>query len=147
MNFESTLPPEAFKEMQGQFEGLQPVITESKLRELCDTDPVLNRLRENMTVYFDRYAVDVWSMHQFIDTGKFNTEDGAQVFAEMDDARTRLHTALVDSIAILSRALLKSGRDTSWIQELSTGTNLDRASCGAFALLLVYRRYLDTLIN
>ena len=127
------------------FEGLAPAITEQELQTVCEHDPTLIKLLDAMLEYSVRYALDVWSMQEFIHDKKFDTEDGAREFAEMDDARTRLHTTLVDSIAILSRALGKNGLNNEWVRELSNGVGLGRAECGAFALLLTYRRYLDNL--
>lgn len=144
MNFEtSKLPKEAVLEMSRNFEGLQPVISENELHMICEDSPELQSLLVNVFNYSERYAVDVWSMQKFINSGKLETDGGPEEFARIDDARTHLHTTLVDSIAILSRALGKAGRNNEWVRELTNGANLNRASCGAFALLLVYRRYLD----
>lgn len=98
-----------------------------------------------MMDYALRYAHDVWSMQKFVNDGGFSTENGAAQFAEMDIARTRLHNALIDSIAILSRSLGQEGKNNEWVRGLTNGNTLERAKCGNFALLLVYHRYLDTV--
>jgi hypothetical protein len=142
MGLES-LPSEAITEMRSSFEGLEPVISETDLRSLCEGNSELEDLLESMLTYALRYAVDVWNMHTFVNNGGLMAEDGSEKFAEIDSARTRLHNALVDSIAILSRALSKSDKNNEWVRDLSGNSGLERAKCGAFALLLVYRRYLD----
>jgi hypothetical protein len=124
------------------FEGLEPAIDEGELRELCEGDAELESLLESMLEYSVRYAVDVWNMQKFIHEGGFNEDP--EEFKRIDDARTRLHTALVDSIGILSRALTKKEKNNEWVRDLTQGVGLDRAACGAFALLITYRRYLDT---
>ena len=147
MKFESHLPPEAYENMSESFEEARPVISEKELETLCSGNEQLEKLLESMIEYSLRYAEDVWSMHIFVNEGGFDSEDGAEKFAELDAARTILHNALIDSIAILSRNLNKEGKDNSWVQTLADGTSLNRASCGSFALLLVYNRYLDTTGN
>jgi hypothetical protein len=86
-------------------------------------------------------------MQELINNGGLTTDEGVEEFARIDAARTILHTTLVDSIGILSRALGKAGKNNEWVRKLTTGVGLDRASCGAFALLLVYRRYIDNKGN
>lgn len=148
MSFEhSPLPPEAVTEMSKNMEGLEPAISESDLLKISESYPEIKPLIKSLLDYAERYAADVWSMNLFIGSGKFETEDGAREFAEMDDARTRLHSALVDSVGILSRKLVNEGVDNSWVRELTDGHTLSRSSCGAFALLLVYRRYIDNKEN
>lgn len=140
---DSELPTEAYQEMHKNFEGLTPVISEGDLLEIGEHNPEIMPLIDTFLKYAERYANDVWSMHEFVNQGKLETEEGAAEFAEMDTARTRLHNALVDSIAILSRALAKTDIDNSWVRDLTNGSTLDRSACGSFALLLIYRRYLD----
>ncbi len=144
MNFEaSQLPQEAVAEMGRNFEGLHPVISENELKTLCENNSDLESLLKNMLGYFERYAIDVWNMQKFINDGRLDTDEGPDEFKRIDDARTQLHNTLVDSIGILSRALGKNNKDNEWVRDLTNGASLNRASCGAFALLLVYRRYLD----
>ncbi len=144
MNFEtSELPQEAVAEMARNFEGLHPVISEDELKTLCENNSDLESLLKNMLEYFQRYAVDVWNMQKFINDGGLDTDEGPEEYRRIDDARTQLHNTLVDSIGILSRSLGKAGKNNEWVRELTNGASLNRASCGAFALLLVYRRYLD----
>lgn len=117
--------------------NIAPVKTEEELREMVAGDTDLESLLEAFLRYAGRYAKDVWEMEKAVASGIFNTEDGAKEFAEMDDKRTILHTALVDSVAIFSRALYKKGMDNEWVRELTDGAGLSRAACGAFALSLV----------
>jgi len=145
MSFESMLPKEAIQKMENVFEGMTPVISEKELTSLCEDSETLKKLLEGMLEYAVRYAQDVWNMEKFILDGGLATKEGAEQFAEIDAARSRLHNALIDSIGILSRELNHAGKDNEWVRKLTNGVNLERSKCGAFALLLVYRRYIDTL--
>ena len=144
MNFETVSANSAkAHEMHENFKGLEPVITEGELYHYAEQVPELKPLIDSFIRYAERYADDVWSMHEMLINGTLDTEEGVEEYANMDATRTRLHDALIDSIAILSRALAKNGLDNEWVRELTDGVTLNRAACGSFALVLVYRRYLD----
>jgi hypothetical protein len=146
MNFENvTVNSSRIHEMHENFKGLEPVITESKLYQYAEQVPELKSLVNSLIGYAERYADDVWLMHEMLINSTLDTEEGVEEYANMDTARTRLHDALIDSIAILSRALVKNGLDNEWVRELTDGVNLNRAACGSFALVLVYHRYLDNI--
>lgn len=51
---------------------------------------------------------------------------------EMDEARSRAHTAFIDACNILSRNMAKAGEDNSW----RTALGDDRKKIGDFACLL-----------
>ncbi len=131
--------------MHENFKGLEPVITEGELYQYAEQVPELKSLVNSLIGYAERYADDVWLMHEMLINSTLDTEEGVEEYANMDTARTRLHDALIDSIAILSRALVKNGLDNEWVRELTDGVNLNRAACGSFALVLVYHRYLDNI--
>jgi len=137
------LPDAAIEHMAKSFEACEPIITEGELRNLCEGSPDLEKLLESFLKYSVRYANDVWTMEKFVADGGLNSEGGSDHFTEIDEARTRLHNALIDSVAILSRTLAKEGKDNSWVRELTNGQTLERSACGKLALLLVYKRYLD----
>lgn len=141
-----SLPVEAVKQMEKDLEGIRPVITVRQLTELCAGDEVLTKLAQDFINYSMRYAQDVWNMQKFINSSGLSTEEDIEKFKEIDDARTRLHNTLVESIGILSRALGNSERDNEWVRPLlnSDGQGLSRAACGSLALLLVYNSYLDS---
>mgnify|MGYP002397531288 CR=1 FL=1 len=132
------LPPEAIEHMKVELEGVKPVKTYEELADLCEGSESLESLLKSFKDYAVRYARDVWSMQEFLDKGGLDSEYGAENFKEIDQARTRLHNALIDSIAILSRQLAREGRDNEWVRDLTDGTSLNRAACGSFAILLVY---------
>lgn len=124
--------------MEIELGGVKPVKTYVELVDLCKGSESLESLLASFKEYAIRYSRDVWSMQEFLDKGGLDSEGGAENFKEMDQARTRLHNALIDSIAILSRQLAKEGRDNGWVRDLTDGTSLNRAACGSFAILLVY---------
>lgn len=145
MHFEHVpIPAEAQEKMSKHMEGLTPVISEEALYEIGEDYPEIAPAVAAFIRYAERYAVDVWNMHKMLEDGALNTEEGVVEYKAADEARTVLHNALVDSVAILSRALAKNDIDNEWVRNLTDdGHTLSRASCGSFALLLVYRRYLD----
>ncbi len=145
LHSESSLPQEAVSAMAQAFEKIKPAISEKELYALCEDSPQLIKLVDDLMEYASRYALDVWSMQKFVDEGGRMKETGREEFTVMDEARTLLHTALVDSIAILSRALRKEGKDVKWVQKLMRSNELERSSCGAFALITVYQRYIDNV--
>ena len=51
---------------------------------------------------------------------------------EMEDSRTRAHTAFIDSCYILSRNMAKAGEDNSWREKIGR----DRKTIGDFACRL-----------
>lgn len=146
MNFETgTANTARVHEMHENFKGLEPVITEGELYQYAERVYELKPLVDSLIGYAERYADDVWLMHEMLSNGALDTEEGIEEYASMDGARTLLHNALIDSIAILSRALARNELDNEWVRELTDGVNLNRAACGSFALVLVYHRYLDNI--
>lgn len=144
MNFEqATRNVETASTIHENFIGIKPVITEEELYDFAEEVPEIRPLVDSFFAYAERYAEDVWLIHTMLSEGSLDTEEGANEYAEMDNARTVLRNALVDSIAILSRALAKHGLDNEWVRELTDGVNLNRASCGVLAIMLVYKRYID----
>lgn len=119
--------------------GLSLPIDPSSLKEECAGDERCEKALQEMERYAIAYAIDVWNMKQLVaDRSAYDEEEWAEKLAAADDARTRLHDTYIDSIAILSRALINAERDASWVRELMPAGKLDRASCGRFAIMLTY---------
>ncbi|MEZ4104640.1 MAG: hypothetical protein R3B60_05155 [Candidatus Paceibacterota bacterium] len=79
MSFESQkLPTEAVGEYVKHFENgnIEPIITERELLEFGEESPEIMPLVKSFISYAERYAIDVWSMHLFLSSGKLDTEDG-----------------------------------------------------------------------
>ncbi len=92
-----------------------------------------------MLTYAIRYAQDVWNMKIFTQQkGSYTEDEWASKLAKIDSDRTQLHNTYIDSIAILSRALVRAERDNSWVRALAPTGTLDRATCGKFAIMLSY---------
>lgn len=68
-------------------------------------------------------------------------DDIQEAFAELkyiDQARHRLHSAMIDSVNILSRNMDEQGKDIEWVREVSTQ---GRAGYATFAMLTFYHSY------
>lgn len=126
--------PHALPEMEKQLgdpEKLTPIVDLEKLKEEVTEDPVLEKLTEDAIEYCERYTETVAAFHEILSN---LTRDNQKEFEEIDQTRKIVHDAAVDSINILSRALAKSGRDSSWIKMFKS-----RADYGKFALVTTYK--------
>lgn len=136
------LYPSAVASMEENNYGEQYMpITPEELANLAAGNEGLIALHAELVDYAYRYATDVWGMHEFLAAGPIEG-DRTREFAEKDEARSRLHNALIDSFRVFSRALAKEGRDNAWIMALESG---GRAAYGRFALLLTYRLYCEAV--
>jgi hypothetical protein len=119
--------------------GLGLPITPDELEKLCAGDPHSEQALEDMLQYALRYALDVWNMKLFTrNRGDFSDSEWAEKLAKIDNDRTQLHNTYIESIGILSRALMRAERDNNWVKALAPTGTLDRATCGKFAIMLSY---------
>ncbi len=118
------------------------LISPQELRDLCEGDELLEALMEDVSDYSIRYAQDVWEMDELIKRykdGELSKEEWKEEMSNADADRTRLHNALIDSVAILPRNMRKKEVDNSWIKGFTDGTgSLARASCGTFAFMVLF---------
>lgn len=144
MKFESLsgqIPQGFIENTQSKIEkyGLDLPITPSELEALCTGDEHCEKALEDMLTYAVRYAADVWSMKELVmNKGSLPEDEWAEKLAKVDRERTQLHNAMIDSVAILSRALLRAEQDNTWVRELAPTGQLERARCGKFAIMLSY---------
>lgn len=119
-----------------------PAISPDELRKQCEDNPILLKLYEQMTKQCQAYAHDVFSMmyeQKIIEEMRARNEDTREAMLELgeiDKIRHNSHESLMDSINILSRNLVKNGKDNSWMNEVVSG---GRATYAAFALLTFYK--------
>lgn len=119
--------------------GLDLPITPAELEMQCENEPQCQQALADMLSYALRYAQDVWAMKQFVsEKHKYDDEEWSSKLAKIDSDRTQLHNTYIDSIAILSRALMRAEIDNSWVRKLAPNGSLDRAACGKFAIMLSY---------
>lgn len=154
-NFEGPagVPPEfvshTHEKVESGKEKLTLPVTEAELRAECAGDDHCERALEDFLDYSTRYAADVWNMktmmQERIEHGE--TQDWQDRYSKADRERSQLHNALIDSIAILSRALLRAERDNEWVRSLMPTGELSRPACGKFAIMLTYSRYVNAIGN
>jgi hypothetical protein len=119
--------------------GLSLPITPDQLEAECAGDSHCEKALSEMLRYAVSYAMDVWNMKELVSQrSQYDESEWSEKLAKADDARTRLHNTYIDSIAILSRALIKAERDAEWVRHLMPAGTLDRATCGRFAIMLTY---------
>lgn len=114
-------------------------ISLEELEESCIGDELCEKALSEMVRYCIEYSQDVWAMKLLArDSRTMLPDEFAEKLAEADNNRTRLHNATIDSIAILSRALIAAEKDADWVRSLAPTGKLERAACGKFAIMLTY---------
>ncbi len=96
---------------------------------------------EQLEKYFDdlqancyQYTAVVCQFNQLFQDyqdGKLSEEEYKSGFENIDQARHSIHNATIDSFNILSRLMLKNGKDNSWIEPLVQG---GRVAYGNYAI-------------
>lgn len=139
---------EIVKNMEENHYDLEkPAIDPEDLKALCEDDPVLMKCYEDMIVYCNRYAHDVFTMlyeQKVVEEMRKKGEDTQEAFEELkviDQKRHLLHNAVMDAINLVSRELGKRGKDNSWLLSITGGKKWEscRAEYMTFALLTYYR--------
>lgn len=114
----------------------EPLVKEEYLFELCEGDQGLTELLEDMLEYFYRYTRDVCEQEALkSDDMQGNMEE----IKALENPRTVLHNAMMDSVKILIRNLRKKGKDVSW------AAPLDNAGREVYAWLAFQTTFLDIL--
>ena len=104
------------RDVGGNTEILNPIVSLEKLEELCKGDEILENLLADALDYSVRYTEDVARFKQVEAQGSKAKESG--VYDEASKKRERTHNATIDALNILARNLTKRGRDGSWIDKL-----------------------------
>jgi len=139
------MPKQMGEKFEKKYEGMEPHITEEELREECADYPELLPLLDEMVEYASRYVLDVWKMEALLRKQKEFTsaEEWKEAWSKVDGDRSRLHDTFIDSIAILSRNMNQRELNTDWVKELAPTGKLERARCGKFGIMLMFRRYIN----
>ncbi len=95
-------------------EKLEPPVSKEHLRELCNGDPELLELFDEMIEYFYRYTEDACRQERLVHQ-KDGFHENKEEIKAAEEVRSRSHTAMIDSVRILARNLRKKGKDVSWI--------------------------------
>ena len=131
--------PSAFTEHLGKKYGLDIIITPDELEKECDGEPLCEKALTEMLSYAIRYANDVWSMKRFeAKKEEFSAEEWREQHERIDRARSQLHDTYIDSIKILSRNMVRAEKNIDWMKKLALAGELNRATCGNFAIMLTY---------
>lgn len=129
--------PDKVEEME-LYKEIKPPVDEEYLAELCGDSEVLKELFEDMVKYFYRYTYDVCAQESLKKEG---IPENLERIREMDDPRSILHDAMIDSVRIFARALRKENKDTSWFDPIDSG---GRAKYANLALLTTFLDILRT---
>lgn len=150
MNFdkEPTLKPETEEYVYNTVEkriNMEMPISFTELENICEENELTQKAFSEMMRYAQAYIADVWDMKELLQKrDEYSPEEWRELHERADDARTRLHNTFIDSIAILSRTLNKYELPTDWVKKLAPLGKLDRATCGKFAIMLVYSKYVNS---
>jgi hypothetical protein len=134
--------PASFKEHQKKtYEkyGFDIIITPEELEDECNGNSLCERALTDMLQYAIRYALDVWKMKELLSRqNEFEAEEWRVIHEKVDRERSQLHNTYIDSINILSRQLVKNDKNIDWVKKLYSGTEVNRAACGKFAIMITY---------
>ncbi|TSD02329.1 MAG: hypothetical protein Athens071426_523 [Parcubacteria group bacterium Athens0714_26] len=100
----------------------------------CAGNEQLQEYLEELRKYCYQYTEVVLQFNQlFTDNanGKLSEEDYESGYASIDAARSRVHNATIDAFNILSRLMVKNGKNNDWIKPLAQG---GRIAYGDFAI-------------
>ncbi len=142
MNLKETYP-ETVRELKDNFSNPElpkPVIELSELEKLCEGDLILEGLLSEVVDYCERYTETVAQYQEF--DSRENTRENQEEKAKFDKEKRVVHNATIDSINILARALIKSGKNGQWIESLHGSTG-SRATYATFALRTTYQRLIE----
>jgi hypothetical protein len=134
--------PNGFTEYQSkkvEKYGLDIIITPEELETACEGDPLCEQALSEMLTYAIRYASDVWSMKIFASQNtELDTKEWQEQHEKIDRERSQLHDTYLDSIRILSRHMVRAEKNIDWMKKLAPVGQLNRATCGNFAIMLTY---------
>lgn len=112
-----------------------------KVKEIFDQIEKDCLSNEQLKKYFEelrgncyRYTEIVCEFNQVFQnyqSERMSTEEYQQQFSDIDQIRSRVHDATIDSFNILSRLLLKNGKENDWVKPLVIG---GRVAYGNYAI-------------
>lgn len=106
-----------FRKGTPESETAKPIIELGYLRQLCGEDTSLQELLADMLGYFHKYAE--MCLENSKPTAIEDDEDTTEREIK-EKEKEAICQAMVDSVNILSRALAKAGKDSSWIEKLKS---------------------------
>ena len=122
-----------------QYEKFKPVISKKELQVLCEGDEGLTELFDDMIEYFYRYTADVCAQES-LKHEKDGIQKNMEEIRALEAPRGALHDAMIDSVKILVRNLVKKGKDVSWYQNIDKGGRIGYAN---LALLITFADILE----
>lgn len=125
--------PDVTPKAQKSKDYVSPFISLQSLESLCQGNETLDFCLKEVVMLCLRYAETVCRFEQIILRGQQSNEDDER--KEIENLRTAVHDATIDSINSLSRNLKKSGKNNDWITKVSSS---GRPSYGKFAILLAF---------
>lgn len=129
--------PDSIKKTEKTYaspEILNSTINAENIKKECEGNDMLKKIFNDMKEYFYRYTETVFEYNEILTSG-LNDEELNKKFQEINKKRTIIHNATIDSVNILSRSLMKAGKDNQWIKEVGKS----RATYGKFAIINTIR--------
>ncbi len=113
-------------------EGIAEVF--SRIENDCQGDKVLEDYFQKTIESCYNYTTVVCDFERVFQAekdGQLDPEEFREKFAEVDQRRSSIHNATIDSFNILSRLMAERGKDNSWIKPL---VNSGRVAYGNLAI-------------
>ncbi len=130
--------PTEVEKMKG-YEKLKPEISKAELQALCEGDEGLTELFDDMIEYFYRYTADVCAQES-LKQEKDGIQKNMEEIRALEAPRGALHDAMIDSVKILVRNMVRKGKDVSWYQNID---KKGRIGYGNWALLITFSDILE----
>lgn len=108
-----------------KYREILPPISEQQLFDMCEGDPGMIELYDEMIEYFYRYTRDVCEQEALKHEGI--VENNEEIIRR-DGPRTLLHNTMIESVKIFARNLQKRGKDTSWLAAIDKKGRIGYAS-------------------
>ncbi len=116
-------------------EFIKPRVDWTEVENSCRGNEVLNELYEEMLNYFYRYTETVCEYDEVLSQDLSDAEVNAR-FQGLEEERTIIHNATMDSVNILARNMGRLGKDNSWLQKIGES----RADYGKLALTTIFSK-------
>lgn len=127
--------PHSAEEMSKNLDMLESTVSLEQIEELCQGNELLEELKNTMIDYFYRYAETVCQYDEILSNGLSEPEVIAAL-QNMENERSVLHTATMDSVNILARNMAQNGQDNSWVQKIGDS----RAAYARFAITTIFAK-------
>jgi hypothetical protein len=113
----------------------ESIVSVEELEEQCGSDIELKELLSEMLEACYRYTETVFKYNEILNKTDLKDDDFRKEMSHMENNRTIIHNAMMDSINIFSRQLGEKEKDNNWAKKLQG----HRAHYAKFAMMTTYK--------